>query len=216
MANKTERDSRGEQVLGLITHEIALQRFNAAGTLVIADTLDRVLLGWHRETDATGQEIAGGWGNPAGSKKDEETAWQTALRETGEEFGIPHSESPSNEPLIMVVYEGEPITLETLDIGVCYPIIIDSSSLRPEQMKPTTEVAKFQWFDIPSLNHLTEVFTEHDALWGGCWTEMVLRRWVDSSQSKKCNLALFPGMITFSRFSSGRWLTSYERVKLNH
>lgn len=216
MANKTERDSRGEQVLGLITHEIALQRFNAAGTLVIADTLDRVLLGWHRETDATGQVIAGGWGNPAGSKKDEETAWQTALRETREEFGIPHSESPSNEPLIMVVYEGEPITLETFDIGVCYPIIIDSSSLRPEQMKPTTEVAEFEWFDIPSLNHLTEVFTEHDAFWGGCWTEMVLRRWVDSSQSKKCNLALFPGMITFSRFSSGRWLTSYERVKLNH
>ncbi len=115
----------------------------------------------------------------------------------------------------MVVYKGEPITLETLDIGVCYPIIIDSSLLRPEQIKPTTEVARFQWFNIPGLNVLTEAFTDHEVLWGGCWTEMVLRRWVESSQGGKCNLDFFPGTITFPRFAPGRWPTSYERAKSN-
>ncbi len=58
MANRTEHGSKAEQVFGLVTPEVALQRFNAAGTLLIADTLDRVLLGWHREIDATKQEIA--------------------------------------------------------------------------------------------------------------------------------------------------------------
>jgi len=203
------------EILG--SKEKALEHFRAAGTLIVADTSDRVLLGGYeyrltergRKSAWSKVAIYSGWlwGNPAGSKEGDETAWETARRETEEELGIECPVSPEYPPLIMVVYESieQPVSLEALDIGVCYPVII-----KPSLYRPGGAVKKVHWLNRDSLVVLTEDFMDDFFLWGGAWTEMILRRWYRRAEE---DLSQFSGMITFSRQAPGRWPSPYEVLK---
>jgi len=205
------------EILG--SKEEALKHFKAAGTLIIADTFDRVLLGGHEcdlrrfqgygrpEKPAWEKVVRWVWGNPAGSKEGNESAWETAYRETREEFGIECPDLPEYPPLIMVVYEDldRPVSLEALDIGVCYPVI-----MKPSLYRPKGELKRLEWFTRNDLLELTKDFRDDFWLWGGAWTEMILMRW---SRRAEEDLNQFSGMITFSRWAQGRWSTPYNILR---
>ena len=210
------------------SEEKALHHFAAAGTLIIADPQkDMVLLGNHQELNHKTGEIAYGWGNPAGSREDDETAWQTARRETREEFGL-DLEKPSGEPLIMVAIHPDtlntpsiPLTLKNLSIGVCYPILVNPVQLDPNRMRPTEEIKKFAWWSEEPIGDHTDDFVNFEELWGGTFTGMALlrwhiARWHETKQRFTTTvefLEKFAGMIAFLKYDPRQWPSSYEDLK---
>ena len=182
-----------------------LHPYKTAGILIINPSNTKILLGLNQETNEQGTIIASGWGNPAGSKLPDETPILTCIRETKEEFGLLFNPSQLSSPLILIC-ERPKDQKKRIHIAYCFLATL-STSITPSK---SSEVKEFKWWSKQEIIQLTDGFMDHEWLWGGAWTEMILRRWVETNNPNQ-----FPGIISFSLFAPGRWRSSYDRIK-NH